>query len=532
MSGSVVTSITANTIYSSYSKNNRDVQESLLKIGTGLRVSSAKDDAASSAIASGMTAELGAFEKAHLNTSQAGSLLKTMESGVEQVTSMVQRIEALAIQSQSSALSNKNRATLQNEVSGLIEQMGKIVNTTNFNGVSLLNGSKATTAYNPFTTLGAAIPTSNVFPEGLSYSFDSSVNPTAIEVVYTADTASCNGGTVSMMNLETGTSQELAVNAPFTGSNSYYFDQLGASITIDSKFASESFAYGLNTATTPGTGKILDNSSGDINCLGVTTTNNNIAITQTTGMINDIASTTVTISGATAKSATFTLPAHHDDLSGDTKGDFVANNIDLSTIGEKEIVLSRSREVNGKMFSDSITLQLTVTTAFTAADISSTAKPSTVDVAQLQNIVIADSEIKGGSTLSFQVNTSAIGVDSDSESPFAVPSISASSLGIDTIDVTQTDKGSENLHKIRNALTNLDQQRANVGVAQGQIEVLQHNLEVSMENSTAARSGLIDLDFAKGVLELTNSTVRMQASQQALSRANSMQDQLIQLLAR
>lgn len=533
MSASVVTSITSNALYSSFNKNNKDVQNSLMKVGTGYRVTSAKDDAASSAIASGLTSELGAFEKAHLNTSQAASLLKTMESGIEQVTSMVQRIEALTIQSQSAALSSKNIATLQSEVAGLLGQMDKVVSTTNFNGVALLNGSTATTAYNPFYSGSGSssqtLPASNVFPAGLSYSFDNSVKPTAIEIKFTASSAGCRAGVFSMTNLESGASQELAVDSPLSGSNTFYFDQIGASVTLTNEFASESFAYGVNTATTPGTGQILANSSGDINCQGVLTTNNNIAITETKGMISDVASLTVGISGISAKSATFTLPAFVDASTGNTNGDFIANNVDLSTTGQKTILLSRERVINGEKFEDSIQMQLTVTTAFTAADVSSSS-PSSITLSQLQNVVIADSQSVKGGELTFQVNTSAVGKDSDNQYSISLPSISADSLGIASIDLTNTSQTSTNLHKIRNALSNLDLQRANVGVAEGQIEILQHNLEVSMENTTAARSSLVDLDFAKGVLELTNSTVRMQASQQALQRANGMQSQLIQLM--
>jgi len=389
-----------------------------------------------------------------------------------------------------------------------------------------LSGNTATTAYSPFTTLGTTPPTSNVFATGLTYSFDSSVDSSAIEVTYTAG-KNCRGGTFYMNNLETGAYQEIEVQSPVAGSNSnYYFDQLGATITIESTFDDTTdFAYTANTSDST---KILANSSGDINCMGVTTQNNNIAITQTTRMINDISSTTVTITGSTAKSSTFTLPAHVS-ATGATNGNFVANNVDLTTTGTKEIVLSRTQGTGKTATTDSITLQLTVTSAFTTTEVH--AGTETVTLSQLQNIVIAESSSSDtSSSLSFQVNTKAVGADSDNQYSIDKPSLSIISLGLDGIDLTSTTAGSNNLNKIRNALSNLDKQRANVGVAQGQIEILQHNLEVSMENSTAARSSLIDLDFAKGVLELTNATVRQQAAQGAMARANGTQNQLLQLL--
>lgn len=525
MAASIHTNSASNALYSAFNKSNQDLQKSLQQVGTGYRVSSAKDDAASSSIASGLSAELGGFEKAHLNTSQAMSLLKTMESGIDQLESMVQRMQSLTIQSQSSALTSKNKATMQNEVAGLLEQMGKVVSTTNFNGVSLLSGNTATTAYSPFTTQGATPPASNVFATGLTYSFDSSVDSSAIEVTYTAGTR-CSGGTFYMNNLETGAYQEIEVQSPVAGSNSYYFDQLGATITITEAFDDTAdFSYAANTSNSS---KILANSSGDINCMGVTTQNNNIAITQTTGQINDISSKVVTISGTTNKSATFTLPAYQSST-GETNGNFVAHNIDLSTTGTKEIVLSRTQGTGKTATTDSITLQLTVTSAFTTTEVS--AATQTVTLSQLQNIVIAESSSSDTSSLlSFQVNTMAVGSDSDNKYSIHKPSLSITSLGLDSIDLTSTTAGSNNLNKIRNALSNLDKQRAQVGVAQSLMEIAQNNLEVSMENTTAARSSLIDLDFAKGVLELTNATVRQQAAQGAMVRANGTQNQLLQLL--
>lgn len=557
MAASVVTSISSNALYSAFNKNNKDVQNSLQKVGTGYRVNSAKDDAASSAIASSLTSELGSMEKAHLNTSQAMSMLKSMESGIDQITSMVQRIEALTVQAQSSSLSQKNKATLQGEVSGLLGQIGKIVNTSHFNGVPILNGQTTTTAYNPFFSLpsggtldgSGTIPTSNVFPAGLSYSFDNSVQPTAVEIYYEAASEGCNAGTLYMTNLETGATQQMVVSAPIVGTNSYYFDQLGASIELTTDFAATTFSYGLNTAST---NKILANTSGDINCMGLTTENNNIAITATHGMISDLASTTVAISGTNAKAATFTLAGasyHTGSGSGlveHTNGNFVANNIDLSTTGVKNITLTRTRNVNSgpmdsatgkniagsssKQETDSITMQINVVTAFTTSDLTGESA-ATITLAQLQNIVIADSETANGGTLNFQVGTNAVGADSDNQFSANIPSVSVASLGLSGVDLTQpSSQISSSLHMIRNALSNLNTQKANVGVAQSQIEILQGNLEVSMENSTAARSSLIDLDFAKGVLDLTNATVRAQASQQALQRSNGLQNQLIQLL--
>ena len=115
------------------------------RLSTGKRINSAKDDAAGLAIATRMTSEIRGLNAAVRNSNDGISLVQTAEGAMGEVTSMLQRMRELAVQSANGTLTTEDRTNLQAEVSQLISQIGDVSSRTNFNGTSLMAASTSIT---------------------------------------------------------------------------------------------------------------------------------------------------------------------------------------------------------------------------------------------------------------------------------------------------------------------------------------------------------------------------------------------------
>ncbi|OOZ38010.1 hypothetical protein BOW53_16755, partial [Solemya pervernicosa gill symbiont] len=123
------------------SKSQSQLQTSLQRLSSGLRINSAKDDAAGLAIANRMTSQIRGFDQAMRNSNDGISLAQTAEGALSESTNILQRIRELAIQSANSTNSSTDRLSLQSEVNQLVSELDRISNTTSFNGLKLLDGS-------------------------------------------------------------------------------------------------------------------------------------------------------------------------------------------------------------------------------------------------------------------------------------------------------------------------------------------------------------------------------------------------------
>ncbi len=111
------------------------------RLSSGLRINSAKDDAAGLQISDRMTSQIMGLDQAVRNANDGISLAQTIEGALQETTNSLQRIRVLAIQSQNGINSAADRNALQKEVSALKIEMSRIAATTQFAGVDVLNGS-------------------------------------------------------------------------------------------------------------------------------------------------------------------------------------------------------------------------------------------------------------------------------------------------------------------------------------------------------------------------------------------------------
>lgn len=115
------------------------VQQSMLRLSTGKRINSASDDPAGLAISTRMTAQIRGMTQAVRNAQDGISLAQTAEGTLDSVTSMVQRIRELALQSASGTYSDNDRGGLNAEVTQLVDEIRHTLSSASFNGVSLFN---------------------------------------------------------------------------------------------------------------------------------------------------------------------------------------------------------------------------------------------------------------------------------------------------------------------------------------------------------------------------------------------------------
>ncbi|HTU66690.1 MAG TPA: flagellinolysin [Steroidobacteraceae bacterium] len=134
------TNIAALNSHRMLSRATDGMERSLQRLSSGLRINSARDDAAGLAISERMTAQIRGFNQAARNANDAVSLLQTAEGGLSEVANILQRGRELALQAANATYGSRERESLQAEINQLIAEVDRIGKTTDFNGVKILGG--------------------------------------------------------------------------------------------------------------------------------------------------------------------------------------------------------------------------------------------------------------------------------------------------------------------------------------------------------------------------------------------------------
>ncbi len=127
-----------------------NVQSSLnttyTRLSSGLRINSAKDDAAGLQIADRLTSQINGLNQGNRNANDGIALAQTVEGGLDELSNMLQRIRTLAVQSANGTLGSTDREAIQNEADSLVAEIDRIASQTTFGGKTILNGYKADTS--------------------------------------------------------------------------------------------------------------------------------------------------------------------------------------------------------------------------------------------------------------------------------------------------------------------------------------------------------------------------------------------------
>jgi flagellin len=171
MSLNVISNFAANVAHRNLTLSDAQATSSVAKLSAGSRVLSAKDDAASLAIGSRLKAEVDGLRQASVNAGQAISLLQIADGAMANVSTILIRMEVLAVQAGSGQLSSVERSMLDTEFQALLAEVDRIAEDTDFVGTQLVNGSLTVAQPAGLTTSdGVASMTARGFDTGGTYS--------------------------------------------------------------------------------------------------------------------------------------------------------------------------------------------------------------------------------------------------------------------------------------------------------------------------------------------------------------------------
>jgi flagellin len=220
------TNIAANNSYRNLTNTQNDLSKSLEKLSSGLRINRAADDAAGLAISEGLRSQVNGLTVAARNAQDGISVIQTAEGALTEVHSILQRVRDLAVQAGNDSNNADSRTAIQTEVTALTDELVRIADSSNFNGIDLLKGGtalsfqvgadgsaasqitvapadlKASLASITAIVYGTAGAASTHTPDATNFKFDSAVNAAlAVTAIDTAITA------VSTSRAELGASQ-------------------------------------------------------------------------------------------------------------------------------------------------------------------------------------------------------------------------------------------------------------------------------------------------------------------------------------
>ena len=483
--------IAALNSYRQLSGNNSAVSKNLEKLSSGYRINRAGDDAAGLAISEKMRAQITGLETAQKNANDGISLVQTAEGALTEVHSMLNRMVELADQSANGTYDNEtDRANLQKEVKSLIDEIDRIAEGTNFNGINLLDGSLATTKLDVAATssFGGAAPT---------------ITP----------------------NAATGTESKIAVKAGTADQDS----------TLTVEYADASGKLHSVDVTYTATADADTNRTAIINAIKA-----NSELTSVFDVTEDGAIKLT--SKATGSKGAKVTSVKTTDAVGDSAGlgDVTAGkDATVKMVAKQAVVAGDKLVLNGKTYefvADTATKP--TTDGATAVVVGKEAKGT---VANLNKALEKDgikaesgdattftfSAIQNGKGLILQIGDTA---DDFNQLTVSVSSMSAKSLGIADVDISTQAGAQEAVGKIKDAINSVSSTRGDLGAIQNRLEHTINNFGVTTENMTAAESRIRDTDMAQEMMSYTKNNILVQAAQAMLAQANQVPQGVLQLL--
>jgi len=182
-------------------RSQSDLGVSLQRLSSGLRINSARDDAAGLAISERFTTQIRGINQAIRNSNDGVSLAQTAEGDLAQITNNLQRIRELAVQSANATNSTSDRAALQLEVTQLISEIDRVASTSAFNGVQLLDGSFSSQLFQVGANAGETVAIENISSsrtDALGQTFGATATNTQdIDASYANGDLSINGSAIN-----------------------------------------------------------------------------------------------------------------------------------------------------------------------------------------------------------------------------------------------------------------------------------------------------------------------------------------------
>ncbi|WP_428552336.1 flagellin [Pseudomonas edaphica] len=578
MALTVNTNITSLSVQKNLNKAGDALSTSMTRLSSGLKINSAKDDAAGMQIANRLTSQVKGMTVAIANANNGTSIAQTAEGAMQESTNILQRLRELALQSANGDKSDADRASLQQEFTAKSGELTRIAQTTTFGGRNLLDGSFQNVAFQIGSDANQTI----------SFGM-SDLSATGLKGTYSE--AKLDGTTTTLSASVTGSAVVLPGGTPAT-STTTPFVQTGA--TYAAPTAAETFKIN-GTDVNVASGADIDATITAINSAGVTgvtasktgativlTSNSAIAITGTTtsGLSAATASggvttTTPAVPGKLTAAAEINVNgtnvafAAGDDLAaiagkintsnttnkfGVTASVSADGRLELASADGKAIKLGNGTGVaaNGGAgalaklglsagtteaklgAATSVSLngtEVKFTAGSTMADIVSSINSASTGVTASKN---ADNTLNLFSTKDITVADGSAGTGLATLGLTAAAAVTTTATKMDTtvadLSILNAASAQQTIQALEGAIQQVDSQRSQLGAVQNRFDSTVANLQSISENSTAARSRVQDADFASEAAELTKQQTLQQASTAILSQANQLGSAVLKLL--
>lgn len=453
------------------------------RLSSGMKINSAKDDAAGLAISTRMTTQINGLNRAVQNANDGISLSQTTESALDEVTNNMQRIRELAVQSTNASNSTSDRAALDAEVQQRLSEVTRIATQTNFNGMKVLDGSAQNLSFQVGANVGEVINVS--LNQGMKSNQVGQLATGSAAPAFTAASAVTGTKGTTVAGQATTNFDYSTTAASFTVN--------GQTITLNQNYTN---AAGLATAI-----------NNQLSSTGAGATASQTGGTFTfTNTANGATSPTVAGSGASTLFGTTT-----------------------STAGTPDVAAGAATPIT--LNAGDVTIAVGSNPAFS---LTGTFK-STQDMADAINAksgqginayVSTDGSLKFASASAITIGgtkAAATGFTAGTVAVSAATTLANSS-------VATVDGANDTINRIDAALQSVSALRSTLGAVQNRFESTISNLQNISQNLSSSKSAITDADFAQETANMSSAQILQQAGVSVLAQANQSQQIVTKLL--
>ena len=478
-----IASLTAQRNLNSSQSN---LNTALERLSSGLRINSAKDDAAGLAISERFTSQIRGLDQAARNANDGISLAQTAEGALGEISNNLQRIRELAVQSANATNSASDRASLQAEVAQLTAEVSRVASQTQFNGLNLLDGSFLSQSFQVGANANQTIDISSI-GDARATALGSNIlttNGTSMGTAIAA-TSDATGGN----NIAAETNLVLTNNKGATGAISYAVD-------ADAK----TIAAAINAASSS---------------IGVTATASNSA---TLGNLADTGTISMTLNGNSVSAAV----TDKSDLSGLAAAINGAQSLtgvtaSFASTSDKSVITLTTSDGRDIALQDFNNTGTTKTVDFTAG----------VTTRTLTGGAATDSSIATGT---IEIASTAGRVTAGNSAADVFTATASAFNSVATTDISSAANAQTAIATLDAALNTINSSRGDLGAVQNRFSSTIANLQTTAENLSASRSRIQDADFAKETAMMTRGQILQQAGVAILAQANSLPNNVLSLL--
>lgn len=491
------------------SANQAGLATTIQRLSSGLRVNTAKDDAAGLAISERMLTQVKGMNAAKRNANDGISLAQVAEGALKSSTSILQRVRELAVQSANATNSASDRKALQAEVGQLLAELDRTALTAEFNGQKLLDGSFGTANFqvgpNANQTITAAMGNMRTQMYGNEQKFShAKVNASWVfpnpspeaSLTGSFDIVGVQKSTITLDGTDTAGTVAAKINAQT--------DSTGVTATAHNQVALGFFGGSTESYSF----SVMGDNAIPINVVFKSEAKANQPwgpedVADAIKAFNDVAMQTGIV-------ASFN---NSDEYPG-------IPNIILTAASGEDIVLEDMISGGSSVFFHGYN---TVTQKFDSGGSGATYLES-------------KGYIELNSDNGYAITNATGGYPPNPYLPAAYPAVPLFLAGnstlqsVDTIDISTAQGATRALKIADSALAHVNDQRANLGALQSRFESVISNLEISSENTAAARARIVDADFAQETAQLARQQILQNAGTAMVAQANAIPQQVLTLL--